>query len=115
MEIIRIYPENASKKQVYDLTMNPKNQKLSICEGQRLEIRAWCRYADVDEDSGELRELFSIQTPEGEVYASNSPTVWREFEKMVDIFGPDGVTAIDVVSGESKNGRKFFTVCYAGE
>ena len=25
MEIIRIYPENASKKQVYDLTMNPKN------------------------------------------------------------------------------------------
>ena len=115
MEILRIYPENATKKQRYDLTCNPRNQKLSLCEGQRLEIAAWCRYSDVDGKTGELRELFSIQTPEGEVYATNSPTAWREFERMVDMFGSDGVTAIEVTSGTSKNGRKFFTVVYAGE
>ena len=115
MEIIKIFPENASKKQMYDLTCNPNNQKMSLCEGQRLEIAAWCRYVDADAKTGEARELFSIQTPEGEVYATNSPTVWREFERMVDMFGPDGVTAIEVTSGTSKNGRKFFTVAYAGE
>ena len=115
MEILKIYPENATKKQRYDLTCNPENQTLSLCEGQRLEIVAWCRYADADTKTGEARELFSIQTPEGEVYATNSPTAWREFERMVDMFGPDGVTAIEVTSGTSKNGRKFFTVVYAGE
>lgn len=115
MEILNIYPENATNKQRYDLTCNPMNQKLSVCEGQTLEIAAWCRYQDVDSKTGELRELFSIQTPEGEVYATNSPTVWREFERMVDMFGADGVTAIAVTSGQSKNGRKFFTVVYAGE
>ena len=115
MEILRIYPENASKKQKYDLTCNPNNQKLSLREGQRLEVAAWCRYTDADSKTGEARELFSIQTPEGEVYATNSPTVWREFERMVDMFGPDGVTAIELTSGTSKNGRKFFTVAYAGD
>lgn len=115
MEILKIYPENASKKQRYDLTCNPNNQKLSLCEGQRLEVSAWCRYVDVDGKTGEARELFSLQTPEGEVYATNSPTAWREFERMVDMFGPDGVTAVEVTSGVSKNGRKFFTLVYAGE
>ena len=115
MEILRIYPENASKKQRYDLTMNPKNQKMSLCEGQRLEIAGWCHYVDADAKSGEARELFSIQTPEGEVYATNSPTAWREFERMVDVFGPDGVSAVEVTSGTSKNGRKFITLVYAGE
>ena len=115
MEILKIYPENATKKQRYDLTCNPENQKLSLCEGQRLEIAAWCRYEDADVKTGEPRDLFSIQTLEGEVYATNSPTVWREFERMVEMFGPDGVTAIEVTSGTSKNGRKFFTVVYAGE
>lgn len=115
MEIIKMYPQDASKKQKYDLTCNPNNQKLSLCEGQTIEIKAWCRYTDVDEKTGELWELFSIQTPEGEVYATNSPTVWREFERMLDMFGDDGVTAIEVTSGTSKNGRKFFTVCYAGD
>lgn len=115
MEILKMYPENPTKKQMYDLTCNPNNQKMSLCEGQTLEIAAWCRYVDADAKNGEARELFSIQTPEGEVYATNSPTVWREFERMVDMFGPDGVTAIQVTSGTSKNGRKFFTVAYAGE
>ena len=115
MEIINIYPENASKKMRYDLTSNPKNQKLSTCEGQVLEIVAWCRYSDVDPKTGEVRELFSLQTHEGEVYATNSASVWREFSRMVDMFGPDGITAIEVSSGTSKNGRKFYTVSYAGE
>ena len=115
MEILRIYPENATRKQMYDLTSNPVNQKMSLCEGQRLDIAAWCRYQDADSKTGEVRDLFSIQTPEGEVYATNSPTIWREFERMVDMFGPDGVTAIEIASGTSKNGRKFYTAIYAGE
>lgn len=115
MKINRIYPENASRKQQYDLTSNPTNRKLSICEGQRLDVAAWCLYEDVDVKTGELRELLSIATPEHEIYCTNSVTCIREFTRMLDLFGDDGVTAIEVVGGESKNGRRFFTVVYAGE
>lgn len=115
MEIITIYPQDASNKTKYDLTCNPKNQKMSLCEGQRLEIAAWCRYSDVNGKTGEMHELFSLQTPEGEVYATNSPNIWQEFSRMVDMFGPDGVTAIEIVSGTSKNGRKYYTAVYAGD
>ena len=115
MEIIKIYPENATKKQRYDLTSNPTAQKMSTCEGQVLDVAAWCRYMDANGQTGEATELFSVMTPEGETYTTNSATVMREFDRMVDLFGPDGVTAIEVTSGTSKNGRKFFTIVYAGE
>ena len=115
MEIRRIYPKDASKKTMYDLTCSPKVQKLSLCDGQILDIKAWCSYVDADVKTGEARELLAIQTPEGEVYATNSPTTLRDFFRMVDMFGDDGVTAVEVVSAKSKNGRTFYTVVYAGD
>ena len=30
MEILKMYPENPTKKQMYDLTCNPNNQKMSL-------------------------------------------------------------------------------------
>lgn len=114
MEIKAIYPESAGKKLRYDLTCKPTNQRLSTCEGQVLEVAAWCHFTDVNQKTGELQELLSIQTPEGEVYTSNSATVLGEFLLMVDMFGPDGVDAVEVQSGTSKAGRKFFTLVYAG-
>lgn len=115
MNIIQIYPENAGKRQRYDLTCRPVNQRLSTCEGQVLDVAAWCLYEDEDRKNGEIRRLLSIETPEGEVYTSNSSTVISEFLKLVDMFGADGVEAVEIISGMSKNGRKYYTVAYAGE
>lgn len=113
MEIIKNYPEELSNKQKYDLTMSPKTQKMSSAKGSVLEIAAFCRYLDADKD-GEAREVMSILTPDGEIFATNSATFMDDFERMCDLFGPGGVGAIEVISGTSKAGREFITCAYAG-
>ena len=115
MTIVKTIPAELTKKQAYNLTMSPKTRKMSECEGSVLEVAAACLYEDVDAKSGELRTVLAIETPEGECFATNSKTFQDDFQRMCDLFGDDGVTAIEVISGTSKAGRKFFTCAYAGE
>lgn len=115
MNIVKIFPETASKKQRYDLTMSPKMQNMKLLKGSKLEVAAWCKYEDVDAKTGEVRPILSILSPEGEVFGTNSATFIGDFESMVDMFGEDGVDVIEVVSGTSKAGREFITCAYAGE
>ena len=113
MTILKSYPETLSKKDLYNLTMCPKTQKMTTAKGSILEVAAWCLYDDVDKE-GEVRRVLSIQTPEGEIFATNSATFQDDFQRMVDLF--DGVvSAIEVISGTSKGGREFIDCSYAGE
>lgn len=98
----------------YKLTMDPGVKKMKNAIGSRVDVAAYCIYADEDKD-GKPQEILSIMTPEGEVFATNSPTFKRDFEKMVDVFTDGGETldAIKVISGESKNGREFITCTLA--
>lgn len=114
MKIVNSYPNPLSKKQQYDLTMSPKTQKMSDNEGCVLDVTAYAEYIDEDAGGNE-RKVLAILTPEGETMATNSDTFREDFFKMVDLFGPDGVTRIEVISGTSKAGRKFYTCAYAGE
>ena len=114
MNIIKTFPEQLSNRQLYDLTMSPKTQKMSSAKGSLIEIEAFCRYLDADKD-GEAREVLSILTPDGEIFATNSATFMDDFDRMCDLFGPASVTAIEVISGTSKAGREFITCAYAGE
>ena len=114
MRIINTYPEELSNKKVYDLTLSPKIQKMSENEGTILEVAAYCFYEDEDSD-GKSRKLLSVLTPEGESFATNSSTFMEDFQRMIDVFGPAGVTAIEIISGTSKAGRRFITCAYAGE
>lgn len=113
MNIIKSYPEDMSKKTVYQLTMSPETRKMKDAKGTKLEVSAWCQYRDTDQE-GNDRDVLAILTPEGETYASNSPTFADDFFRMVELFGPDGVDAIKVISGTSKAGREFITCAYAG-
>jgi len=116
MKIINSYPDQASltKKQLYQLTMSPKTLKMKDAVGQVLDVAAWCHYED-DKNDSETQEIMSILTPEGETYATNSASFMRDFLKMSDVFGADGVDAIEVISGISgKNQREFITCSYAG-
>lgn len=113
MTIKKSFPETLTNKQKYDLTMNPKTQKMTSAKGSTIEIAAWCYYEDVDKE-GELRTILSVQTPEGELFATNSATFQDDWFRMVDLFGGT-VSAVDIISGTSKAGREFITCAYAGE
>lgn len=104
---------NLSKMAIYEMTKSPEIQKLSSVEGQILEITDWIIYEDVDSD-GEAREIFSCRTKEGETMASNSPTVVRTFNDILDCFEPEEISKIKVVGRKSGNGRTFYTVTYVG-
>lgn len=106
--------ENLTPIDLYKLTLNPNAGKMKNAAGQRLEVASYALFEDVDKKSGELQQILAIQTPEGEVFATNSPTFIEEFVKMVDFFAEFGmiVDSIKVVSGVSKSGREFISVVY---
>lgn len=113
MKIVKSSPE-LSPVDIYKLTMNPNATKMKEVAGQRLEIAAFAVYEDVDKKTGELHNILAIQTPEGDVIATNSRTFIDEFTKMVDFFGcyDMQVKAIEVITGTSKNGRDYITCTY---
>lgn len=115
MQIKKTIPEELSNRQLYDLTMSPKIQKMREQRGSVIQIAAACIYEDADKKTGELHDVLSIATPDGEIFATNSPTFMDDFQAMCDMFGDTGVTAIEVISGTSKAGREFITCAYAGE
>lgn len=106
---------NLTVKDMYHLTMNPNTAKMKDCKGQRIEFEAWAVYQDTNRKSGELMEILAIRTPEGETFATNSPTFINDFLSMWDLFYDMGETvkAIIVTSGTSKAGREFITCTYS--
>jgi hypothetical protein len=112
LAIVRTSKE-LSPVEKYFLTMAPSVQKMKDCISQRIEIAAWCLYNDVN-SKDEEQTILAIATPENEVFATNSPTFVEDFLKMWDVFGESGVpvTAVKVISGQSKAGRTFITCVY---
>lgn len=106
---------NLTAKDIYALCMNPKTQKMKDFKDVRIPIQNWAIFEDVDKKTGELHEILSIQTPDGEVYATNSTTFKDDFLNMLDLFVSMGETvpAILVISGTSKAGREFITCVYS--
>ena len=106
--------ENLTPKEIYSLTMSPKTKKMKDAIGSRIEIAAWASYDDVNKKSGEVQEVLAIMTPEGEIFATNSPTFKDDFFQMQGLFRDMGeaVHAISVISGTSKAGREFISCAY---
>ena len=113
MRITRTSKE-LSAQEKYFLTMAPSVQKMKDAVSQEIEVSAWCLYEDTN-SKGDEQEILSIVTPEGDVFATNSPTFKEDFIKMYDMFIDSGekVTAIKVISGKSKSDREFITCVYA--
>ena len=114
MQILKA-SENLNAKDIYTLTMNPATTKMKDVKGQRIELGKWALYEDVNKKTGELHKILAVATPEGEAFATNSPTFIDDFEKMLELFEGMGetVTAIVVSSGTSKAGREFITCLYS--
>jgi radical SAM superfamily enzyme with C-terminal helix-hairpin-helix motif len=113
MEIIKTSKELSAQER-YFLTMAPTVQKMKDAVSQRIEVASWCLYKDTN-SKGEEQTILSIGTPEGDVFATNSPTFKEDFIKMQNLFADAGeaVKAIKVVNGTSKNNREFITCVFA--
>lgn len=117
MEILRA-SKDLSTEEKYFLTMSPEIEKMSNIKGQTLPIDCWVIYTDnksTDEDEGKTETILSIKTTLGEVFATNSATFIKEFERIIDLFDGDGmvVNYVKVAGGTSKSGRDFITAVYA--
>lgn len=110
--LIRNYPETLTNVQIYKLTMDSKGGKMSDAAGQILDIAAWALYEDADTKTGEMREVLSILTVQGDVVSTISATFKKDFLKMVDVFGEE-LKKIEVITGVSKNNRTYVTCAYA--
>ena len=117
MEILRA-SKDLTTEEKYFLTMSPEIEKMSEIKGQTISIDSWVIYTDnksIDEDSGKIETILSIKTTLGEVFATNSATFIKEFERIIDLFTADNmpVNFVKVAGGTSKNGREFITAVYA--
>lgn len=110
MKIIKNNPANLSTEDKFRLTMSPETQKMKSAVGSALEIQAWCLYEDENKD-GDMQQILSILTPEGETFATNSATFIRDFGRIVDLYdsADEQLEAVRVITGTSKAGREFIT------
>lgn len=108
MEIIKTYPEEMDKKTKYRLMKSPNSKKMSDADGKMLSINAWVMYSSEDFSTGEVHDVLSIMTNEGEIYATISSTFIKEFKDIITVFG-DEIDQIEVISRESRAGRKYIT------
>ena len=106
--------KDLSTSETYKMTMDAGIQKMREAVGSRLDIAAYCKYEDENKD-GDTQTILSVMTDDGEVFATNSPTFIREFDRMVDLFKASGedLRAIKVITGTSKAGREFITLTLA--
>ena len=114
MKIIKA-SENLTAKDIYTLTMNPNTEKMKDVKGQRIELCKWALYEDINKKTEEPQQILAVSNPEGEAFATNSPTFIDDFMNMLELFSSMGETvpAIVVSSGTSKAGREFITCVYS--
>lgn len=91
----------------YVLTKSASGESLKGHVGEVFELAAFALYERVDRETGEARLAFSFMTPEGEVYGSGSPAFCDAFSTMLEVFDPDEIKAIRVISKTSKAGREY--------
>ena len=112
MEVIKKFPEDMDARTAYKLMKSPAVKKMSEAEGSVLQIESWIHYNSPDKETGEIKEVIALATPDGELFATISNTFREEFLDMVNYFGPD-LGAIEVIAGTSKAGRKYITCSIA--
>ena len=112
MEVINKFPEEMDPRTAYRLMKSPESKKMLDAEGSVLQVESWILYNSPDKDTGEIKEVLAIETPDGELFATISNTFKEEFMDMVQYFGSD-LGSIKVIAGTSKAGRKYITCSIA--
>ena len=107
MTTINRTSKELTKKEIYQMTMSPKIQKISDNKGVVIDVAAYCFYSD-EKDDGKSVDILSVMDADGSIYATNSTTFRDDFERICQIMDGEDFS-IEVISGTSKAGREFFT------
>jgi accessory colonization factor AcfC len=107
MKIINQFPNELSKRDAYRLTKAQSVKKMSEAAGSVLNPTAWVLYEDLDNKSGEVKTVLTIED-NGEIFGTISGTFIREFCDACEAFD-NNPGAIKVIEGTTKSGRKFIT------
>lgn len=102
-----------SPEELYFMTKSPNVQKMTTQKGKQIAVSKWAVYEEVDDNNIPM-QILSVLTPDGEMFATNSPTFIKDFCEMVEFFNGYGmeVHTVEVISGRSKNDREFITCTY---
>ena len=111
MNIIKTFPENISKRSLYQFIDSPDIVPVKAALGVVIQPEAFVIYED--EQKGEQVTITSIRDVDGTVYASNSPYIRQELEKIYSVYfdpsDPDPIQ-IEFIEGTSKSGRTYKSV-----
>ena len=107
MKIINQYPNELTKRDAYRLTRASSVKKMSEAAGSVLNPTAWVLYEDLDNKSGEVKTVLTIED-NGEIFGTISGTFIREFCDACEAFD-NNPGASKVIEGTTKSGRKFIT------
>ena len=110
MEILKSN-KDLTKEEIYFLTKAQDVMKMTVAVDSTVELKAWCIYTDKDAEGKDV-ELFAMRTEEDESYATNSPTFIAAFRDILDVFDPEEITKLKIMSGTSKNNRQYITCAY---
>ena len=105
--------ENLTMKELYDLTRNPKTEKMSDHVGETVAIDKYMVREEERGDTGELVRIVSIQS--GDTFmATNSIVFCKEFTSIVEMCSASNETVhhVEITTGHSKKGREFITCVY---
>lgn len=112
MNIIKNYPAEIEKRELVKMIKSPNTHKVSDMDGAVITIEKWVIFEDTDQKTGEVKKVLVLKTIDDELVGTISPTFINEFESYVDIIGDD-LGSIQIVTGESKAGRKYVTMALA--
>lgn len=107
-DVVKKFPEDMDPRTEYKL-LKALSKKMSDAADSVIEVKAWIVFNDADFNTGEEREVLTIETVDGEIFSTISSIFMREFNDIVKHFGSD-VGAIRVIEGVSRrSGRKYLT------
>lgn len=104
-----------SPMEIYDMTKNPDIVPFKNAIGSRITVDCWAVYEDTNttkDGNEETKQILTIKDEDGTVYAGNSPTFYREFMDIKELFNSMGcdLPALEIVSGVSKGGKEYVNV-----
>lgn len=107
-EIIRVFDESTTKKQLYAITHSKTAEQVkNLPDGEVIDPVNFVQYVD-ENNKGEENTVLAIVTSDGRLLTSISHTLQEDFSEMVENFELD--FQCRKISGVTKAGREFVTV-----
>lgn len=105
---IKFRSAGISDRQAFQITKGGNLGRMKDNVGRTFTIQDYIRYEDEDSD-GKTRDLLAIVTSDGDIIATNSSTVLRTFDALVEQF-PLPIEDVQIYSDTAKSGREYLNI-----